>query len=130
MSPDRTRRTRASPRRPDRRAARRSPSLSRRGRRSPAPSREQHDLADAAPRLDERVRVLDLFERQLGPDNRTDRACAPQLQQLARAAGDNVRCVAKQAAEVAPLPPDAPPDDLPRLELGPEPAGVADREQL
>ena len=28
------------------------------------------------------MRVLDLFERQLGPDNRTDRACAPQLQQL------------------------------------------------
>src|SRR5947208_1566616 len=124
MSPDRTRRTRAGRVGPDRRAVRRSPSLSRRGRRSPAPSREQHDLADAAPRLDERVRVLDLFERQLGPDNRTDRACAPQLQQLARAAGDDVRYVAKQAAEVDALHADAAPDDLRRLELGPEPAGV------
>ena len=58
------------------------------------------------------------------------RASAPELEQLARRGCDHVGRVAQESADVDALDADVSPDELRRLQLRPEPAGEADRDEL
>jgi len=99
------------------------------GRRIPASARraikkwlegeESPALADALPRLDERVRLLDLVERELGSYERLQRPRVPQPEQLADRLPDEFRIEAQQAAQIEARKADVPPDEARRLDLGP-----------
>ena len=78
------------------------------------------------PRRDQVERLVRLLERELGADDRVERAAPPEREQLVHLLLDELRLEAHQPTEVEALDADVPADEPRRVDLLPGAAGEAD----
>ncbi len=74
------------------------------------------------------MRPLDLVERQLRTDERTQAAGVPQAEQLANGGSDELGIESQQPSEVEAVEPDVAADEARRLDLRPRAGRRADRD--
>src|SRR4051794_36840316 len=78
--------------------------------------------------LEQVERVVDLFERQLGADERLEGAAVPEVEQLGERLAHDLRAQRGQPAEVEAVDGDVAADEELRADVAPRAGGEADRD--